>query len=581
MEKLSSAYAWGKNKDGELSVGTSKDVFLPHAVRGMKNKQIVYVASGGQHSACIDTEGQLYVCGSYLHGKLGIENLTTVSLVTFTLVKALQGKKVKQVACGDYHTLCLLEDGSVYTWGGTLHKKLGHRSNASRGSNRPGVVSNLQNKRIIYVDCGDFHSVALGSDGKLYTWGGGGASFNNGQCGHGHTNDLEEPTLVSGLKHKEIVQVSCGGYHTLALSRNNELFSFGRGLYGECGFGEFLNTSSPKLITFTWSKKSKEDAGEICQISAGGHHSLVLTTSGAVYSFGFASHGQLGLRSTTNYCEPQLITDIRHKGVKSIAAGWNHSLLLTSRGDVWACGYGFYGQLGLGDDESRTSFVHVSSLEDKNIQSIHAGDNHSWVIINLQDPIKENYTPPSPLPDDLSMSSISNISKIEPSIANPSFMPESEFEITIVYSDILYCHRFVSYTLKEASLEIGKARAEEYVHEMYVMENGLQCHRIQEDDQILEIKDNGSEELTCQGGKCLFTCALVFDPTKNIPALEVMKNEKFNDVTVTKQSFQLTVDDTETMLSEWARFFVAKVGNFCKQNPVFFELRPSGFCCST
>ena len=108
-------FAWGKNKDGELSVGSNKDSYLPIPAKGVKNKNIVHVSSGGQHSACIDNQGRLYICGSYLHGKLGIEDLTTISLQAFTLVPSLKDYIVIQVACGDYHTLCLLEDGSVYT----------------------------------------------------------------------------------------------------------------------------------------------------------------------------------------------------------------------------------------------------------------------------------------------------------------------------------------------------------------------------------------------------------------------------------------------------------------------------------
>lgn len=579
MEKLeASAYSWGKNKDGELSVGSTKDIFHPQAVRGMKNKQIVWVASGGQHSACIDTEGQLYVCGSYLHGKLGIEDLTTISVLVFTLVKGLQGKKVKQVACGDYHTLCLTDDGIVYTWGGTLHKKLGQKSNTGRGADKPGIVTNLKDKQIVYVDCGDFHSVALASNGKVYSWGGGGAYFNKGQCGHGHNNDIDEPTIIGGLKNKFAVRISCGGYHTLVLTSNNELYSFGSGLYGECGFGEFINTSTPRIVLFSWSKKSKDDQyGEIIQISGGGHHSLVLTSSGNVFSFGFASHGQLGLHNTTNYCEPQLVSDLRTKSIKSIAAGWNHSLVLSGKGDVWACGYGFFGQLGLGDDESHTSFTHVSWLGNKNLLKIFAGGNHSWVIIDTSDPVRDDYTPPSPLPGDSIVSLPSpSYSELILSPQSSFHSPSSEFSLQIVYSNLGYCHRFVNYTLKEASLEIGKARAEEYVHEMYLIETGLQYHRLQEDDQILELKGQ-SFEITCQGGPCIFTCALVFDPSKNEPPVPLQYTGDFKEATVEKKSYQLTANNTETLLSEWVRFFMSKVGNFCKFSPLFYELRPYGF----
>ena len=83
----------------------------------------------------------------------------------------------------------------------------------------------------------------------------------------------------------------------------------------------------------------------IAQISAGGHHSLVLTSRGSLYSFGYGAHGQLGLRSTTNKYTPQLVKDLITKPINYIAAGWNHSLVLTRKGDIFASGYGQHGQL--------------------------------------------------------------------------------------------------------------------------------------------------------------------------------------------------------------------------------------------
>lgn len=577
-------YAWGKNKDGELSVGSNKDSFLPIPVKGVKNKNIVHVSSGGQHSAAIDSQGHLYICGSYLHGKLGIEDLTTVSLPAFTLIPSLKEKVVVQVACGDYHTLCLLEDGSVYTWGGTLHKKLGQRS--GKAMNKPGLVQGLSEKEVVYVGCGDFHSIALTTEGIVYSWGGGGNFFNRGQCGHGHVKDILEPSPIPSLTNKHVVQVSCGGYHTLALTDKNEIYAWGSGLYGECGYGEFLNTNSPKLVLMPWVKRSAEEQ-LIKEISAGGHHSIVLTEYGYVFSFGFASHGQLGLRNTVNQSEPQLVTDMRSKPIKSVAAGWNHTLLLSERGDVFACGYGSFGQLGVGDDETKTIFTHVSALGPKNVQRIYAGGNHSWALLDPAEPIRRDYEPPSPLPLELSLEE----NKIEfasvlhedeySGFTNKLEIPARiDFALQIAYSDIQFCHRFVRYKLKDEHLDMGRARTEEFVHEMYKNEAGLQYHRIQEDDDIIETT-NGIEEIVCRGGGANITCLLVCDPCRNEPPVD--RNDESNDgeeITVVLKPSQLTANPVQTSLSEWVRFFMSKVGGYCAGIPKFFELRPKHFYLS-
>jgi len=116
-------------------------------------------------------------------------------------------------------------------------------------------VIGLASTRIKKVACGDFHSVALTEDGKIFSWGGGGSFFNKGQCGHGNNEDTITPEIIKDLETKTVVDVSCGGYHTLALTSDNELYSWGSGLYGECGFGAFVHSNVPRLVHFSASSK--------------------------------------------------------------------------------------------------------------------------------------------------------------------------------------------------------------------------------------------------------------------------------------------------------------------------------------
>ncbi len=99
----------------------------------------------------------------------------------------------------------------------------------------------------------------------------------------------------------------------MALTSENELYAFGSGNYGECGYGEFLDTSKPKLVKFPndqidQNNNVTDDLDEynndefvldmylkeqpmITQIAAGGRHSLVVTNKGRLYAFGYGSNG--------------------------------------------------------------------------------------------------------------------------------------------------------------------------------------------------------------------------------------------------------------------------------------------------
>jgi hypothetical protein len=92
---------------------------------------------------------------------------------------------------------------------------------------------------------------------------------------------------------------------------------------------------------------------------------------------------------------------------------------------------------------------------------------------------------------------------------------------------------------------------------------------------ILE-KDENHGEVAHPPNKCAFTCLLVCDPARNTPPLTPSK-PFIEEIIVKKQSYELETSPTDAALSEWVRYFMLKVGNFCKNPPVFMELRPGGF----
>eukprot|EP00743_Colponemidia_sp_Colp-15_P006387 GILK01006874.1.p1 GENE.GILK01006874.1~~GILK01006874.1.p1 ORF type:complete len:663 (+),score=97.84 GILK01006874.1:45-2033(+) len=560
------AYAWGRNKDGELSVGQAKEVLEPKPVKGLKGRRIEFIAPGGQHTAAILDNGQLIICGSALHGKLGIEGLFVTAVLKFQPVSLVAKTRVRQVACGDYHTLCLLEDSSVYTWGGTLHKKLGHTDGDGGADDQsPAPVRSLLGKNVIAVDCGDFHSVALTAEGEVYSWGGGGTFFNRGQCGHGHNHDVISPQLIEGLVGKRVIQISCGGYHTMALTANEQVYSWGAGLYGECGVGDFINTLSPTLV--------KELQGKhVVDITCGGHHSLVLTASRSVYSFGYGSNGQLGIGTTTNQCQPQLVEDMERKEVTKIAAGWNHSMLLTAAGDVYVCGHGEFGQLGLGDTNSVVNFTLIPFFADKMVTGIIAGGNHSFAVLDSYNPFKtptqiemvvkkkqstsrpstpprSALTPAAKLhltPPRAMTSMFQDFIALSPAQLDNAKSKTLDNGLRIIYTDVGMSHRFCRYRIDPSYQRMAQDKVNAFVQHMYKSDTGMAFHRIQEDVEVVGHKldfhlvENGLS----------YTCYMVSD---------------------LGQSKELS------LLSIWVDKFLELVAPFCSQLPRFTELRPKQY----
>lgn len=79
----------------------------------------------------------------------------------------------------------------------------------------------LAQHKIVEISCGDFHSLALSDKGEVFSWGGGGTSKNKGQLGHSNLKDLENPEQIMFFKNKKVKAIACGDYHTMALTADD------------------------------------------------------------------------------------------------------------------------------------------------------------------------------------------------------------------------------------------------------------------------------------------------------------------------------------------------------------------------
>ena len=96
--------------------------------------------------------------------------------------------------------------------------------------------------------CGECHSVAINSEGQIYSWGGGGKDKNKGQLGHGNKKDVSKPTKILFFADKKVKKIACGDYHTMVVTRDEELYAFGEGNYGQTGTGNKEDCATPKKV---------------------------------------------------------------------------------------------------------------------------------------------------------------------------------------------------------------------------------------------------------------------------------------------------------------------------------------------
>ncbi len=199
-------------------------------------------------------------------------------------------------------------------------------------------------------------SAATTNPGELYAFG-----YNYfGQLGSATNNGTNNPNPIPALvtlpgASGPVTQLAAGDEHSLALTSSGQLYAFGYNHYGELGSATNNGTGNPNPTPALVSLPGA--SGPVTQIAAGGDHSLALTSSGQLYAFGYNYYGELGSATNSGTANPNPtpapVTLPGASGpVTQIAAGVYHSLALTSSGQLYAFGDNSYGQLGSATNNS-------------------------------------------------------------------------------------------------------------------------------------------------------------------------------------------------------------------------------------
>jgi len=344
-------YTWGRNIEGQLGDNSTTQRNTPVAIYTsgvLSGKTITAVAAGYYHSLALASDGTVYAWGDNAQGQLGDNNYPTDSdvPVAVDMSGVLSGKTITAVAAGMYHSLVLASDGTVYSWGLNSEGGLGDNSTVRR--NAPVAVDTsgvLSGKTITAIAAGMYHSIALASDGNVYTWG----DNNYGQLGNNFTADTDVPVAVytSGvLSDKTITAIAGGGYFSLALDSDGAVYAWGYNFYGQLGD----NSTTQRKIPVAVYNSGVLSGKTISAIAAGRNHSLAMDSDATLYSWGNNANGQLGDNNSPTVSDVPVTVDmsgvLSGKTITTIAAGMYHSLVLASDGTVYSWGDNVYGQLG-------------------------------------------------------------------------------------------------------------------------------------------------------------------------------------------------------------------------------------------
>lgn len=345
------AMTWGANHDGELGNGetiTTGCFCETSPVDVITLGGITAVSGGEGHSLALTSDSIVWAWGGNSSGQLG--NGTTLNSSTPVQVSGLSG--IVAISGGGMHSVALKHDGTVWAWGRNERGELGN--GALVASSTPVQVLGLTN--MVSIGAGRYHTLAVRNDGTVWAWG-----WNAwGQLGDGSIaagGCLCETLAVQVGGLADIVAVSGGAEHSLGLMGNGTVWAWGENAWGQLGDGTTITTGchcNPNPVQVS-------GLTNITAISGAAAHSVAMSTDGTVWSWGRNIEGELG-NGTTSLSSNLPVQVSGLTNVVAIAGSNYATHAVKEDGTVWGWGRNNFAQLGDGTTSDRPAPVQMNGL---------------------------------------------------------------------------------------------------------------------------------------------------------------------------------------------------------------------------
>ncbi|XVE54814.1 hypothetical protein DITRI_Ditri03aG0112800 [Diplodiscus trichospermus] len=394
FDALGDVFIWGEGTGKGLLGGnlprtqttsiTRIDALLPKPLESTVPLDAQNISCGNKHAVLVTRQGQIFSWGEGIGGRLG--HGVEADVFQPMLISALSESTIGLVACGEFHTCAVTLSGDLYTWGDGYHNigLLGLGTEVSKWT--PTKVSgDMEGMHVSYISCGAWHTAAVTSTGKLFTFGDG--TF--GALGHGDHSSTNMPREVDALRGLRTLRASCGVWHTAAIVEvpseisggfsSGKLFTWGDGEKGQLGHGD----EEPRLVP---CRVALSNTTSFSQVACGHSITVALTDTGKVYSMGIVGHGQIESSGSSKL--PTCVKGIiRNSRIEEIACGSCHIAVRSSDAKVYTWGKGANGRLGHGDNADRNIPTLVESLKNKQVKRVVCGSNftaaiclHDWAL---------------------------------------------------------------------------------------------------------------------------------------------------------------------------------------------------------
>jgi hypothetical protein len=282
------------------------------------------------------------------------------------LVHGMAGVRVQAVAAGFFHCLALGWDGRVFSWGSNEYAQLGHGDSIIRVS--PAPIDTLEEIQTIDAACE--YSLAVTRSGEVIHWG----HFWSGDSQPGHP-DVLLPTTIQGFGRVRVRRVRAGSCAAFAIGEDAEVFSWGESECARLGHGNAADQPVPKRVEALRGVR-------VSSVGVGDCHALALTEEGVVYAWGGNSWPCPDGSVVDSLPKP--IETLRGMKVVSIGTAGMRSFAITDTGELWAWGLDSKEDVQLGHGERARCPLPkpIQTLRQAGIKvdAVCAGETHALAL---------------------------------------------------------------------------------------------------------------------------------------------------------------------------------------------------------
>ena len=290
-------YSWGRADLGCLFIDPPHGApetpshFVPVRSKYSK-KNFGCISTSLYHTVASSNTGEVYGSGINEDGQV-LHDRKEEQFNSPILVEPLLSQRVIQVSCGDNHTACLIASGAIITYGNNEVGQLGH-SKGSVSRIGPRTVVGLGGKVVKQVSCGYLFTLALTSDGEVFSFGVGGC------VGTGDGENRYTPERIAALRFVPVAYLAAGYSHAMAVTVTGQVWGWGHNSHGQTGVP---NDGTVQVSTSRWWP----------------------------YRFLVFDHLLIHLFDLQ---EPRLIQGIASRTIVTVACGQSHSVFISQEGDV-------------------------------------------------------------------------------------------------------------------------------------------------------------------------------------------------------------------------------------------------------